>query len=609
MKTRKELFVEKAKKVHGDLYDYSKTEYINNKTKILIIDPDYGEFWQTPSGHLASHGHPKRGLMSRADKRRHTSEWFITRAREVHGDLYDYSRVDYVNSYTKVLIIDPEYGEFWQLPTSHLRGQGNPRRAESEAGKKLRLTLDDFISRARAIHGDLYDYSKVNYVNSTTKVLIIDPDHGEFWQSPSSHLLGSGNPKRSSQRGGLSTRLTTEEFIKRSKETHGDLYDYTKSVYVDSGTKVCIIDPEYGEFWQKPVAHMRGANHPLRGRVKANESGSMSQEEFVTKAIEVHSGLYDYSRTIYRRSKEKVLIIDPEYGEFWQTPNNHLGGSGHPKRSSITSKIEDKLSGWLGTLGVQLERGNRTEISPYEIDLLLRDSGLGIEVDGVYWHSDKFIKDRRYHQKKQELAEDKGIELLQFWDFEVDHKFEIVTSMISHKLGLTPRKISARKTSVTTPSPSEYREFLRLNHLQGPINSSVRVGLSYEGDLVSVMGLSNRRGNMVMDRFASLLNTTVTGALPKMISRVNYDRIITHSANRYATGGVYKALGFTLQKEHPYTLYYTDGQKIYPREKYQRHKLKGLSSYSDDKDTQTILNEVGVRAVYAAGTKTWVLER
>lgn len=113
-------------------------------------------------------------------------EW-IEKARKVHGDRYDYSKVEYVDAHTKVTITCPIHGDFIQTPNSHLNGGGCPK-----CGGSMKLTTQEFIARARKIHGDKYDYSKVDYINANTKVCIICPIHGEFWQTPSKHLNGRG---------------------------------------------------------------------------------------------------------------------------------------------------------------------------------------------------------------------------------------------------------------------------------------------------------------------------------------------------------------------------------------------------------------------------------
>jgi hypothetical protein len=245
-KLTKEEFVERSIKKHGYFYDYSKVEYINSYTKVLIICPIHGEFWQRPDCHLNGQGCPHCVGVAKL-----TKEEFVERSLEVHSDWYDYSKVEYINCRTKVLIICPDHGEFWQRPDSHLNGNGCP------ICGSFQLTKEEFVEKAILVHSVFYDYSKVVYINNRTKVLIICPYHGEFWQMPHAHLSGSGCPHCVN-----SAPLTKEIFVERSILVHGDFYDYSKVVYVNANTKVCIICPIHGEFWQTPYHHLRGHGCP-----------------------------------------------------------------------------------------------------------------------------------------------------------------------------------------------------------------------------------------------------------------------------------------------------------------------------------------------------------
>ena len=248
-----EEFIAKAREIHGDRYDYSKVEYVNSKTKVCIICPIHGEFWQIPSSHLNGQGCRKCGFLNTIKKRKTTLKEFITKSKLIHGDKYDYSKVEYKNCGTKVCIICPEHGEFWQSPYNHLNGCQCPKCS----GKTTTNTME-FIARALEIHGDKYNYSKVEYINSQTKICIICPVHGEFWQTPNNHLRSQGCPKC-----GGKIITNTDEFITRAREVHGDRYNYSKVNYINSQTKVCIICPEHGEFWQLPSAHLKGCGCPI----------------------------------------------------------------------------------------------------------------------------------------------------------------------------------------------------------------------------------------------------------------------------------------------------------------------------------------------------------
>ena len=188
-----------------------------------------------------------------------TTEEFIRRAREVHGDKYDYSKVEYVNSQTKVCIICPKHGPFWQIPNTHLGGSGCAKCYNERRGRKKIKSTEEFIREAREVHGDKYDYSKVEYSDIGKEVCIICPKHGKFWQSSYSHLNGSGCAKCYYERINSIRGKGTEEFIREAREVHGDKYDYSKVEYVNTNTKVCIICPKHGPFWQTPNSHLQGS--------------------------------------------------------------------------------------------------------------------------------------------------------------------------------------------------------------------------------------------------------------------------------------------------------------------------------------------------------------
>jgi len=180
-----EEFIQEARKVHGDKYDYSKVEYKDARTNVTIICPEHGEFPQLPTHHLKGCGCKKCKEDRLSLIFRKTAEKFIEDARKVHGDKYDYSKVEYINANTPVTIICPEHGKFPQTPRNHLAGHGCPVCSNSY------MDTEKFIEDARKVHGDKYDYSKVEYINAKTPVTIICPEHGEFERTPDNHLHGS----------------------------------------------------------------------------------------------------------------------------------------------------------------------------------------------------------------------------------------------------------------------------------------------------------------------------------------------------------------------------------------------------------------------------------
>ena len=269
-----EEFIERARKVHGDEYDYSKVKYVNIETEVCIICNKHGEFWQTPQHHLRGHKCPK----CRREERKLTQEQFIERAIKIYGNKYDYSKVKYDGIFKKICIICPEHGEFWKTPDSHLNtGSGCPKCNH----KNTPYTTEEFIEKAKTIHNDKYDYSKTVYEKSSKPICIICPEHREFWQTPNNHLRGQGCPNCNGH-----IKLNTEEFIKRSKEVHGDKYEYSKVEYKNNLTKVCIICKEHGEFWQKPASHLSNHGCPICNTVRNSKISQLVESKLKELKIE-----------------------------------------------------------------------------------------------------------------------------------------------------------------------------------------------------------------------------------------------------------------------------------------------------------------------------------
>jgi len=187
LKSNTSQFIIKSAKIHNNKYDYSKTNYVDSKTKVTIICPSHGEFSCSPNTHLNGHGCYKCGFKSNIK----CGLDFIRKSSEIHNHKYSYLNVNYVNSYTKVIITCPQHGNFMQQPGNHSKGVG----CQKCQREQHRSNTENFIKHANSIHGNKYDYSKTNYTYVKTKVIITCPMHGDFTQKPTHHLGGSGCPK------------------------------------------------------------------------------------------------------------------------------------------------------------------------------------------------------------------------------------------------------------------------------------------------------------------------------------------------------------------------------------------------------------------------------
>jgi DNA-directed RNA polymerase subunit RPC12/RpoP len=255
-------FISKAKKTHGNFYDYSEVEYNNTRTKITIICPKHGKFHPTAGNHLGGSGCPDCGNKLIGDKLRMTTLEFIERANEIHKHKYNYSKISYIDYNTRVNVICPIHGNFEAHPGRHLHGS-ECRLCANENIRKSKVTkFNEFIERASDTHNDKYDYSKVKYKNSHDLIYITCPEHGEFKQMMGNHLAGSGCPKCGFDASAIAKRLHEDVIIKRFIETHKLKYDYSKVKYQYATEPVSIICPEHGMFSQLPVNHYGGQGCP-----------------------------------------------------------------------------------------------------------------------------------------------------------------------------------------------------------------------------------------------------------------------------------------------------------------------------------------------------------
>lgn len=242
-----EHFIECARKVHGDLYLYDKAIYKGSQFLIEIVCKKHGSFWQKPNSHVSSKNicpkcsHEARFL---------TTTIFIERANKMHNNKYNYELTIYTHSHEKLAIKCSEHGIYMQTAADHLNGKG----CRQCSNEKHILGSDTFIKRARFVHGNLYGYDSVEYINFITPTNIRCFQHGIFMQRPGNHLAGEGCIK--------CRPMPQMEFIRRSLEKHGDRYDYSLVNYIGSKHDVIVICKKHGLFEQRADAHMDGSGCP-----------------------------------------------------------------------------------------------------------------------------------------------------------------------------------------------------------------------------------------------------------------------------------------------------------------------------------------------------------
>jgi hypothetical protein len=262
---------------------------------------------------------------------------------------------------------------------------------------------------------------------------------------------------------------------------------------------------------------------------------------------------------------------------------------------------------------------DRSSIKPYEIDIFLPSLNIGFEFNGLWWHSSKY-KNENYHLVKREVASSNNIKLLTIWEDDWTIKREICKSFILNKLNKST-KIPARKCEIIEIDYSSSKAFLNENHFQGDCKSSIRIGLFYQGILVSLMTFSklrlplggrHREGVYELTRFCNKIFTTVVGGSSRLLSYFlkKYDplSIETYSDNMISDGNMYDKLGFSYQHTSSPSYWYVIDQKRENRFNWRKSRLKKIGG-DMDKTEQQIMEEWGFYRVYNAGNKKWILTK
>lgn len=436
-----QTFEQRANEKHENLYDYSLSEVRNKKEKVTIICGIHGQFNQLPGNHLSGQGCPKCGRINARENQKYTKDEFIKSVKDKFQNKYDYSKVLYVNSQTKVEIVCPIHGPFKMKPNSHFNGQGCPKCGRIKATLNIRLDYLEFISRARTIHSKKYNYIESSYTDYTTKMDIECDTHGIFSQKPHSHIsMKTGCPECGIIKAAENNKITASEFVSRFRRVHGDVYDYFPDTIIGATEKMKINCCKHGEFYQTPTIHQKGGGCSSCAYEKLGSVRKISLKEFLEKSIEIHGKKYNYSNVIWENQHSKIKIECKKHGLFIQTPRNHVRGSGCPNCNASRGEAAIRLV--LEEIGVEFNQqqifiGLRDKKN-LKCDFYLPEFNLVIEYNGIQhyksmqlWGGDvAFEQGRRRDRIKEEFCKNNSI------GFEVIKYDEDIKDRLDEILGL-----------------------------------------------------------------------------------------------------------------------------------------------------------------------------
>jgi len=296
-----------------------------------------------------------------------------------------------------------------------------------------RKTTEEVIEEAKLIHGEKYIYDDTIYINNKTKMKIICPIHGEFWQLPQDHLRGRGCSKCN---GGVSH--TNEKWIEKFNTKHGNTYSYeliNKKLKLSSNTKIPIICKEHGVFYQSCINHSIGQGCPKCANIKNGIDKNHTNEKFKELSLKIHGDKYIYDKVNYINNHTEVCIICPKHGEFYQKPNVHLLGHGCPKCAS--SLLENELIELFNYNNIEyIHRAKRRKINwidTLELDFYLPKYKIAIECQGIehfkpinfFGGEKKYKSTLERDKKKLKLCEENGVKLLYYSNLDIEYPYEV----------------------------------------------------------------------------------------------------------------------------------------------------------------------------------------
>lgn len=292
------------------------------------------------------------------------------------------------------------------------------------------------------------------------------------------------------------------------------------------------------------------------------------------------------------------------------------------KKSLLTSTTQQEIYDFLQDCIPNIEiRLNDTEtITPYHLDILIPSINIGVEINGVYWHSELHNRNREYHIRKTNLCDTKQIQLIQIYDNEWRYKQNIVKSRLKNLIGVTSQKLYARKLKVVSLSTQTTSEFLEVNHIQGNITASIRYGLVDENNELyccCTFGKSryDKQYQYELLRYCNKLDTTVIGGAGKLLNHFVKNHkptsIISYADRRWSKGNLYEQLGFNFSGNTYPNYYYfhrSNSSKLFSRQQFQKHKLQDKLEYFDSNliEWENMIKN-GYDRIWDCGHSKWIL--
>jgi hypothetical protein len=632
------VLLQKASAAHNNKFTYGDfVKHPKGRGMLFtVLCPAHGEFLQPVTAHLSGKGCKACAMAALREKNMLTLDEVKSRT-ESFGRNYTYLALDYsVATAPTITYICPTHGEMTQNVHNHLAGkgcsvcmkrtQGVKQRSVGRSRAHVGLSDLELLAVASALP-DSNRFSALRIEANKDRrrhVVSLCAVHGEFRQPLYERLInGRGCSKCAATTRAEKVARDFNTLVAQGRSAHGEKYEYLSFEKRNGVLWVNASCPAHGSFWQYGGGHFSGYGCTKCGDDVMAGKLSKSMDQWVVEARAAHGDLYEYKSLVPTRlEKVKLEVICKSHGAFLQTASSHIGGAGCPSCSTRISKPQAELISFISTLGVAYEVEYKIPDSRLILDIYIPSKQLGIELNGIYWHSDRH-RSKEYHAKKQFEAAKAGIDIIHVFDDELEKRKLVVERAIKHRLGLTTEpKISARTCNLQPVSVSLARAFMEQNHIQGFVGAGVYYGLLESGVLVAVAGFTMKnpgRAGRKSDTRAELVRYStsahVRGGLSRLISHaqasLGFRELITFSDIRFFNGKTYETVGFSQAAVTPPDYFYTKGGIRVHKSRLQKSRVrsaaeKGLALF-DPSLTELELSQLnGYSRVWDCGKVRWV---
>ena len=345
-----------------------------------------------------------------------------------------------------------------------------------------------------------------------------------------------------------------------------------------------------------------------------NGRDSHTKRHYTDRAIEILSDRDKLSEMYETMSAvgiaETLGVADVTVGVYLRNHGIEINSSGWN-----VSSIERQVHSFLDELGIEYKTGDRSIIGPKELDIVIPSHNLAIEINGAYWHSEKFGKDKYYHLGKTEACEEAGYRLIHIFDDEWLTKEDQIKRKLKTILGFRDgQTIYARKTEVRTVTSKEASPFYLDNHIQGSYKTKMNYALYYEGEMVACMSFKKNFGYMDLVRFATSCN--VVGGFTKLVKAFlrdnpELDKLVSFADIRYSVGNVYESNGWELAYVTPPNYSYVVNGVRVKKQKFRKKHLARLlgDDYNPSLTENQIMTSLGIPKVWDCGLMKFELKR